>query len=139
MQVVHDKEPDSIENSLPTVLLVENEEASVEITKYFLKDLCNIDSTSNGKDALIMLMEKDYSAVIMDIDLAGTLDGIETTTEIRKLSKFNELPIIALTAYAMKGDKEKILAAGCSSYMSKPFRRDEIQNLLSTVLSSKSN
>ena len=138
-QVVHDKEPDSIENSLPTVLLVENEEASVEITKYFLKDLCNIDSTNNGKDALVMLMEKDYSAVIMDIDLAGTMDGIETTKEIRKLSKFNDLPIIALTAYAMKGDKEKILAAGCSSYMSKPFRRDEIHNRLSSVLSSKTN
>jgi PAS domain S-box-containing protein len=138
-QVVHDKEPDSIENSLPNVLLVENEEASVEITKYFLKDLCNIDSTNNGKDALVMLMEKDYSAVIMDIDLAGTMDGIETTKEIRKLSKFKGLPIIALTAYAMKGDKEKILAAGCSSYMSKPFRRDEIHNRLSSVLSSKTN
>ncbi len=138
-RVVHDKKPDSIENSLPTVLLVENEEASVEITKYFLKDLCNIDSTNNGKNALVMLMEKDYSAVIMDIDLAGTMDGIETTKEIRKLSKFKELPIIALTAYAMKGDKEKILAAGCSSYMSKPFRRDEIHNRLSSVLSSKTN
>lgn len=133
---IRDNNPDENESNLPTVLLVENEEASVEITKYFLKDLCGIDAVNNGKDALIMLMEKDYSAVIMDIDLAGVMDGIETTKEIRKIEKFRKLPIIALTAYAMRGDKEKIIAAGCSHYMSKPFRREEINALISSVLSS---
>jgi PAS domain S-box-containing protein len=130
---------DENDSNLPKVLLVENEEASVQITKYFLKDLCSIDAVNNGKDALIMLMEKDYSAVIMDIDLAGVMDGIQATKEIRKIAKFTKLPIIALTAYAMRGDKEKILAAGCSYYMSKPFRREEINALLSSVLSSRLN
>lgn len=130
-----DKRNENIHN-LPTVLLVENEEASVEITKYFLKDMCSIDAVNNGKDALIMLMEKDYSAVIMDIDLAGVMDGMETTKEIRKITKFTKLPIVALTAYAMRGDKDKILAAGCSHYMSKPFRREEINTAISSVLSS---
>jgi PAS domain S-box-containing protein len=125
------------ENGLPRVLLVENEEASVEITKYFLRGLCTIDSVDNGKDALLMLMENDYNAVIMDIDLAGPMDGIEATKEIRNISKFSNLPVIALTAYAMKGDKEKILASGCNYYMSKPFRRYEIYNLLSSVLANK--
>ena len=134
---IKDTESEDPGNNLPSVLLVENEIASVEITKYFLKDLCNIDSVDNGKDALIMLMEKDYNAVIMDIDLAGPMDGIEATKEIRKISKFNSLPIIALTAYAMKGDKEKILSAGCDHYMSKPFRRDEIYDLLNSVLTFK--
>jgi len=138
-QNIKEKKPDENDSNLPTVLLVENEGASVEITKYFLKDLCTIDAVNNGRDALIMLMEKDYSAVIMDIDLGGAMDGIETTKEIRKIAKFTELSIIALTAYAMKGDKEKILSAGCSHYLSKPFRRDEIKALISSVLSSELN
>jgi PAS domain S-box-containing protein len=138
-QNIKENKPDENNSNLPTVLLVENEGASVEITKYFLKDLCTIDAVNNGEDALNMLMEKSYSAVIMDIDLGGSMDGIETTKEIRKIAKFKKLPIIALTAYAMRGDKEKILSAGCSHYISKPFRRKEITVLLSSILSSESH
>jgi CheY-like chemotaxis protein len=58
------------------------------------------------------------------------MDGYETTHEIRKMKEFQKLPIIALTAKAMKGDKEKCLAAGMSDYISKPVN---IQQLLSLM------
>jgi len=126
------------ENKLPDVLLVENEPSSVDITKHFLKDICFIDDTDNGSDAIIMLMEKKYEVIIMDIDLAGSLDGMETTQEIRKLRAYKDIPIIALTAYAMKGDKEKCFASGCSHYMSKPFNKEEIASLVKSVLNEYS-
>ncbi len=121
---------------LPNVLLVENEISSVKITEFFLKDVCSIDYVDNGRDAIIMLIEKNYDAIIMDIDLAGEMDGIETTKEIKKLQAYQHTPIIAITAYAMKGDKEKYIGSGCSYYMSKPFERDELIELMKAALGS---
>lgn len=121
---------------LPNVLLVENEISSVKITEFFLKDVYSIDYVDNGKDAIIMLIEKNYDAIIMDIDLAGEMDGMETTREIRKLQAYQHIPIIALTAYAMRGDEEKFIGSGCSYYMSKPFERDELIELMKEALGS---
>jgi len=121
---------------LPNVLLVENDISSVKITEFFLKDICSIDYVDNGRDAIIMLMEKNYDAIIMDIDLAGEMDGMETTQEIKKLQAYQHTPIIALTAYAMRGDEEKFIGSGCSYYMSKPFERDELIELMKEALGS---
>jgi CheY-like chemotaxis protein/HAMP domain-containing protein len=84
----------------------------------------------NGKVAIDMLeKEPDVDIVLMDI-MMPEMDGFEATMAIRRLNKFNKLPIIALTAKAMKGDREKCLEAGMSDYVSKPVNIDQLLSLM---------
>ncbi|HVY07463.1 MAG TPA: HAMP domain-containing protein [Burkholderiales bacterium] len=87
-------------------------------------------TATNGRQA-IDLIEKteDLSAVLMDI-MMPEMDGYETMREIRKSPKFRALPILALTAKAMKGDREKCLEAGASDYIAKPVNTDQLVSLL---------
>jgi len=71
--------------------------------------------------------------ILMDV-MMPEMDGYETTIEIRKSKEFSKLPIIALTAKAMKGDKEKCLAIGMSDYISKPVNIEQLLSLMRVCL-----
>jgi CheY-like chemotaxis protein len=84
----------------------------------------------NGKEALDALREDgDVDLVLMDI-MMPELDGYETTRAVRELTEYEKLPIIALTAKAMKGDREKAIAAGASDYITKPVDTDQLLSLM---------
>ena len=87
-------------------------------------------SATNGRQAIeIIKHEPDLSVVLMDI-MMPDMDGYETLREIRKQPEFRALPILALTAKAMKGDREKCLEAGASDYIAKPVNTDQLVSLL---------
>jgi CheY-like chemotaxis protein len=87
-------------------------------------------SATNGRQAIDIIQETpDLSVVLMDI-MMPEMDGYETMREIRKDPKFRMLPILALTAKAMKGDREKCLQAGASDYIAKPVNTDQLLSLL---------
>jgi CheY-like chemotaxis protein len=87
-------------------------------------------SATNGRQAIeIIKNTPDLSVVLMDI-MMPEMDGYETLREIRKVPKFRSLPILALTAKAMKGDREKCLDAGASDYIAKPVNTDQLVSLL---------
>jgi len=87
-------------------------------------------TATNGRQAIEMLAESpDVNMVLMDI-MMPEMDGFETMREIRKDPRFRGLPILALTAKAMKGDREKCLEAGASDYIAKPVNIEQLLSLL---------
>lgn len=72
-----------------------------------------------GLDSLVLAAERVPDLVLMDVNIPG-MDGLETTAKFKRNPRLAHIPIIALTANAMKGDKERCLAAGCNGYMQKP-------------------
>ena len=90
----------------------------------------------NGVDAIKILEEEaDVSLVLMDI-MMPELDGYEAMRLIRDLPQFAKLPIISLTAKAMKGDREKSIASGASDYITKPVDTDQLLSLMRVWLYS---
>jgi CheY-like chemotaxis protein len=87
-------------------------------------------SAENGRDAIEVLQKnEEIDVVLMDI-MMPEMDGYDTIHEIRKLPKFKSLPILALTAKAMKGDREKCIEAGASDYIAKPVDTEQLLSLL---------
>ena len=89
----------------------------------------NVDTSKNGVQALAMIEKKKYALVLMDCQMAE-MDGYEATRLLRGKEKDTHLPVIAVTANAMLGDREKCLNAGMDDYLSKPLKRDNLQMML---------
>ena len=94
-------------------------------------------SAGNGRDALrIMATQSPIDLVLMDI-MMPEMDGYQASREIRKMEKFRDLPIIALTAKAMKGDRERCIESGASDYIPKPVDTERLLSLLRVWLYSE--
>ncbi|HWA88314.1 MAG TPA: HAMP domain-containing protein, partial [Opitutus sp.] len=113
------------------VLVVDDDARNIfALTTMLENHEMNVVSATNGRQAIELLQnEPDISAVLMDI-MMPEMDGYETMREIRRDQRFGALPILALTAKAMKGDRDKCLAAGASDYIAKPVNTNELLSLL---------
>ncbi|MDP3684463.1 MAG: ATP-binding protein, partial [Ignavibacteria bacterium] len=125
------------ERLLKKVLYVEDEEISFSVVKHFLKNKVSLDWARNGQDGVVLAKGNKYAAILMDINLAKGIDGMQTTKLIRELPQYKNTPIIAITAFAMRGDKEEFLGAGCSHYISKPFSKAALLDLIQEVFGEK--
>jgi len=85
---------------------------------------------NNQEDALALLGSKQFSLVLLDINLGYGVDGIDVLKKIRKLPGYVKIPVVAITAYAMVNDKERFLQAGFDDYISKPFDKKELQSIV---------
>ncbi|MFA6979643.1 MAG: PAS domain S-box protein [Ignavibacteriaceae bacterium] len=131
------QEPPVEMSSLKKVLYVEDEEISFSVVKHFLKNKVSLDWARSGQDGVVMAKGNKYNAILMDINLAKGIDGMQTTKLIRELPQYQNIPIIAITAFAMRGDKEEFLGAGCSHYISKPFTKAALLTLMGEALGEK--
>ncbi|MES2596779.1 MAG: HAMP domain-containing protein [Verrucomicrobiota bacterium] len=113
------------------VLIVDDDARNIfALTSLLENQEMDILSTTNGRSAIdIIESTPDLSIVLMDI-MMPDMDGYETMKEIRKNPAFRTLPILALTAKAMKGDREKCLDAGASDYIAKPVNTDQLLSLM---------
>ncbi len=103
------------------VLLVEDNEINMELAIELLSDVgIEVDTASNGLIGVQKINENKYDLVLMDIQMPE-LDGLSATREIRRQEKFASLPILAMTAHAMKGEYEKSIAAGMNDHITKPI------------------
>ena len=113
-----------------SVLLAEDNEANQVVAVEVLTQAgFVVDVASNGREALEAVQKQPYNAVLMDLQMPE-MDGLEATRKIRALEHGDGLPIIAMTANAMKGDREKCLEAGMDDYVSKPINRMELLRTL---------
>ncbi len=121
------------------VLLVEDNRVNQRLaTRLLEKRGHSVSLASDGREALVVLEKESFDLVLMDLQMPE-MDGFEATTAIRKNERGtgNHLPIVALTAHAMKGDREKCLAAGMDGYLTKPIRPHELDELLHTYVVRK--
>ncbi|MCL1075804.1 response regulator [Shewanella dokdonensis] len=113
------------------VLLVEDNLINQQVACELLRSGgYDVDVAENGKVALAMVAEKHYDAVLMDIQMP-VMDGLTATRELRKQYSMAQLPIIAMTAHAMSGDKDKSLDAGMNAHITKPIMLNELFETLS--------
>ncbi|QBF81588.1 response regulator [Shewanella maritima] len=116
------------------ILLVEDYEINQEIATELL-NLAGLEVTlaNNGQEAVEIVQSQQFDLVLMDIQMP-VMDGFQATREIRKLGKFDDLPIIAMTANAMSGDKERCLEAGMNDHLAKPINPQEVYRTLARYI-----
>ena len=88
---------------------------------------------TDGEEALDMAMRERPDLIIMDMQLPK-VNGLKVTRKLRNTPAFSHTPIIAITAYAMKGDKERVIESGCDAYLSKPINTRELPEMIAEML-----
>ncbi|MNR06074.1 Autoinducer 2 sensor kinase/phosphatase LuxQ [compost metagenome] len=112
------------------VLLVEDNPVNQAVIEAMLRSLgFNVCVVGDGAQAIEQVKAQGYAAVLMDCRLP-IVDGYQATERIRQLPGCARLPIIALTANALQGDRERCLKAGMNDYLAKPFKRTDLQQIL---------
>ena len=116
------------------ILLVEDNPATIDVVQKELEFLGYEALTAeNGEKAIEMAAAELPDLIIMDISLPR-MDGLEATAMIRKNPKTESIPILAATARALPGDREKCLQSGCNDYIAKPFTHRELGAVLKKLL-----
>lgn len=104
-----------------TVLVVEDQQQNLDLVTYLLQAFGHRTAVArNGLEALVMAAEVRPDLIIMDIQMP-VMDGYEAVATMRRAPDLQGIPVVAMTAYAMVGDRERILAAGFDAYVSKPI------------------
>jgi len=116
------------------ILLVEDNPANQKLATYILQDRGHIvEIAGDGQEAVYVTQQNRYDVILMDVQMPG-MDGLEATAAIRKRDDGSRrVPIIAMTAHAMRGDRDRCLAAGMDGYLSKPVNAHEMLGLVESL------
>ena len=103
------------------ILLVEDNPVNRRLAGFLLRSQgYQVLEASSASDAFAIIQKERPALIVMDIQLPG-MDGLEATKKIKAEPETADVPVLAVTSYAMKGDREKALAAGCAGYVTKPI------------------
>ena len=103
------------------ILIIEDNEQNMYLSTFILESQSyEVLQARNGHDGIELAVTEKPDLIILDIQLPG-IGGIDVARELRKTAETMHIPIIAVTSYAMAGDRERILAAGCNGYIEKPI------------------
>ncbi|MEA2624827.1 MAG: two-component system, cell cycle response regulator DivK [Candidatus Binatota bacterium] len=118
------------------VLIVEDNVANMKLAVFLLQSAGHdVLSTTSAEAGLTLARDEQPSLILMDIQLPG-MDGLEATALLKQDAATRAIPVIALTALAMKGDEERIRAAGCDGYIAKPMRYQEFLAVVAATLAA---
>ena len=126
-----------ITKSSERILVVDNDEITLDYVKQILEKFYDFDTAPDGNKALELASGISYSLILMDIGLGLSIDGIETSKKISSLPGYDKIPIVAMTAYVMKGDKELFLSQGFTDYLPKPFQSKDLLDIIRKNLVAK--
>jgi CheY-like chemotaxis protein len=120
----------SADVNIPLILLVEDNEANIAtISNYLQAKGYQLALAGNGEEAIAMAESVNPDLILMDIQMPG-MDGLEAMRRIRTNSNLTQIPIIALTALAMTGDRERCLEVGANDYLTKPVKLKQLAALI---------
>lgn len=118
------------------ILVVEDNDANLMLARAILERAgFQVGSARSAEEAKQELQRMTPDLIVMDIDLPGQ-DGLSLTRELKAMAHTATIPIVALTAHAMRGDHERALAAGCDGYVSKPFKARQLLDAITSALPS---
>lgn len=115
------------------VLVVEDVDMNRELMVQLLEDRYEVIEAANGQDGVEAAERERPGLILMDLSLP-VMNGWEATRRLKANPDLKSIPIIALTAHAMKGDRETALAAGCDDYLVKPLDEDELMEKIARFL-----
>jgi two-component system cell cycle response regulator DivK len=116
------------------VLIVEDNSANMTLAVFLLQSAGHsVLSARDAEAGLTLAREEQPDLILMDIQLPG-MDGLQATALLKRDDATRAIPVIALTALAMKGDEERIRAAGCDGYIAKPMRYQEFLETIAAQL-----
>jgi len=119
------------------ILIVEDDPRNMKVAVMALRPHGYILlEATDGEEALETALRDTPDLILMDMQLPK-MNGLEVTRKLRENSAFSHIPIIALTAYAMKGDEEKFIEVGCDAYLSKPINTRELPGVIAEMLSQQ--
>jgi two-component system cell cycle response regulator DivK len=128
-----------VKNEKPKlILLVEDEEKTIDVVKDILEYMFgdhDVRVARNGHDAIRMAFDHKPDIILMDLSLPK-LNGWEATRSIKSNEDFHDVPILAVTAHAMVGDRERALEVGCDDYYAKPIEVDKFTSFMRPYLNS---
>ncbi|MCA0388926.1 MAG: response regulator [Bacteroidetes bacterium] len=120
----------------PSLLVIDDDAIARDVFKLILGKEYNISEAYDYETAMALINEKKFDVIILDIMLGRSRMGLNIAQELRNMERYSKTPVVAITALAMRGDREKILEAGCSHYLSKPFRKADLVNIIKEALAS---
>lgn len=117
-----------------TILVVDDHPANLQLAEFLLKTRGYVVTTAgNAEEAIAKARSLLPRLILMDVQMPG-MDGLAATRKIKEDNVTAHIPVVALTAYAMQGDKEKCLEAGCAGYITKPIDTREFAGRVSSYL-----
>lgn len=119
---------------MANILIIEDNPANLKLAAFLMNSAGHVvQSAVSAEIGLTMARDQQPDLILMDIQLPG-MDGLQATVLLKQDPATRAIPVIALTALAMKGDEERIRAAGCDGYIAKPVRYQELLAMISTQL-----
>ena len=117
------------------ILIVEDNTETQLILKIYLRDFYEVDIVQTVAEGLKEIRKNKYALIILDINLPGELDGNDVIKRVKNDPDLKSIPILVVTAYALKGDKEKYLSMGANGYLAKPVDKKDILKMAQELLS----
>ncbi|OGQ80318.1 MAG: hypothetical protein A3F90_10785 [Deltaproteobacteria bacterium RIFCSPLOWO2_12_FULL_60_19] len=120
-----------------TILLVEDNAVNRRLAEFLLRSQgYRVREATTAQEAFDLLSSERPDLILMDVQLP-TMDGLEATKKLKENPATRDIPVIAVTSYAMKGDRERALAAGCVDYLTKPLDKTRFLQLVSSYVGRK--
>ena len=120
------------------ILVIEDNAETRQLVGLFLKGIARVERAASSAEALSRLEDQAFDGVLLDINLGEERTGLELIDDLRAVDGAHAVPIVAFTAYALPGDKERFMRAGFDSYLQKPFTKRQLLRTLNQVLDPSS-